>query len=42
MVRQYNDSKKVALVANDSTITTKVDLRVKNIGAQLALLVKCS
>ncbi|WP_237725935.1 transporter substrate-binding domain-containing protein [Thomasclavelia ramosa] len=33
---KYNDSRQVALVANDSTITTKADLEGKNIGAQLA------
>ena len=33
---KYNDSRQVALVANDSTITTKTDLEGKNIGAQLA------
>lgn len=33
---KYNDSKQVALVAKDSTITTAADLEGKNIGAQLA------
>ena len=32
----YIESRQVALVANDSTITTKADLEGKNIGAQLA------
>ena len=33
---KYNDSRQVALVANDSPITTAKDLEGKNIGAQLA------
>ena len=33
---KYNDSKQVALVAGDSSITTVGDLNGKNIGAQLA------
>lgn len=33
---KYNDSRQVALVANDSSITTAKDLEGKSIGAQLA------